>query len=151
MLDIEDWGYNPAWLEYVLDAHPRNGRVSRTDDDHPARLEFKERARQAFDEKEISYSYIKTYVSIQSPSEGGGYDPGYPHQHSPLSGTSLIHYLQPGDVPAPLHVLDDEKGSVIFEYFPERGMTVFMPHHLWHGVLKNHGKEDRIQIIASAI
>jgi len=151
MLEIEDWGYDPSWLEYVNNFHPGGGRVMRMDDDHPARLAFEQRSMDAFTARNIPFSYIKTYVSIQKPAEGGGYDPGYPHQHVPLSGTSLIHYLDPGDKPAPLHVLDGEEGEVIFEYVPEVGKTVFMPHHIWHGVPKNQGTTNRVQMIASAI
>ena len=150
MLETEEWGFDPAWLEYVKRFHPGGGRVMRVNDDEPERVAFEQRSAQAFTERNIPFSYIKTYVSIQKPQEGGGYDPGYPHQHSPLSGTTLVHYLDPSDVPTPLHIMDDEK-NVIEEIIPKVGMTVYIPHHIWHGVPKHKGSTPRIQLIASAI
>jgi len=151
MIEIVDWGFDPSWLEYVLKFHPGGGRVMRTADDEPVRLAFLKRAEESFKERNIPFNYVKTFVSIQKPVEGSGYDLGFPHQHSPLSGTSLVHYLDPGDVPSPLHILDDQYGKVIFEFYPEPGKTVFLPHHLWHGVPKNNGTTNRIQLIASAV
>ena len=110
---------------------------------------FKERATQAFIDNNIPVKKVKTWVSIQVPKEGEGYDIGYPHIHYPLNATTLVHYLQPGDNPAPLHIIVDDE--VVEEVLPEQGLTVFMPNNLMHGVLKNNGTQDRIQLIATAL
>lgn len=150
-VEIVDWTFDPALLEYVKEFHKGQGRVERIVDEHPVRLAFQKRAEEEFTKRGIGYNYVKTYLSVQKPVEGPGYDVGYPHIHVPLTGTTLIHYLDPGDVPAPLHILDAEDGNVIMEFFPEPGKTVFIRHDVWHGVLKNQGTKPRIQIIASAI
>lgn len=148
-LTKEQWGYDPAWLEYVKQAWSGTGRVELVKDDSSCRLEFLEAAEKAFTRNKIPYSYVKTYLSIQVPAEGEGYDEGFPHIHYPLHGTTLIHYLQPGDIPSPLHIFDGDE--VVEEIFPEPGLTVFVPHNIYHGVPKNKGTTDRIQLIASAV
>lgn len=148
-LTKERWGFDPLWLDYVKSTWSGKGRVELVSDDSSARLEFLQAAEEAFKRQTIPFRYVKTYLSIQSPSEGDGYDEGFPHVHYPLSGTSLIHYLQPGDKPAPLHIFEGD--AVVEEIYPEEGMTVFVPHNVKHGVLRNKGSEDRIQLIASAV
>lgn len=100
-------------------------------------------AREAFAGK-IGFRHVKTWVSIQRPEDGDGYTKGYPHVHYPLDAMTLVHYLQPGDNPAPL---------IIGEHrvIPEQGLTVFMMNSVEHGVLKNNGTTDRIQLIATAV
>lgn len=153
MVHREHWGFNPDWLEYVKRTwrthHDGNGRVQQIKVDTKESDEFKERAAQAFSGQGISFRTVKTYLSIQVPKEGEGYDIGYPHIHYPLTATTLVHYLQPGDLPAPLHIFDGDQ--VVEEIYPEQGMTVFMPNSLMHGVLKNNGTIDRIQLIATAL
>ena len=117
--------------------------------DDPSLRAFAEKASASFTRLNVPFSHIKTWVSVQVPVDGDGYDEGYPHFHYPLNGTTLVHYLDPGDKPAPLHIFEGD--DVIEEIFPVRGLTVFMPNDLKHGVLKNHGTTDRIQMIATAL
>lgn len=145
----EYWQFDPSWLEYVKSTWAGVGRVELVHDDSAERLAFLAKSAESFDKHGIKYSQIKTYLSVQQPSIGDGYDEGFPHIHHPLSGTSLIHYLQPGDKPAPLHIFDE--CEVVEEIYPEKGLSVLVPHHIYHGVLRNQGTIDRIQLIASAI
>tara|TARA_R110000822_G_scaffold77081_3_gene185099 strand:+ start:580 stop:1047 length:468 start_codon:yes stop_codon:yes gene_type:complete len=149
----EYWTFNPKWLEYVKNTWVPNlegdGRVQQIKTETPESTEFKERARQAFEARGVQFKTVKTYLSIQIPKDGQGYDDGYPHIHYPLDAMTLVHYLQTGDKPAPLHIINT--GTVIEEVIPEQGMTVFMPNNLEHGVLKNGGTQDRIQLIATAL
>lgn len=150
-VEITQWDFDPALLEYVKTYHMGQGRVERIVDENPLRVAFEQKAKDEFTNRGIAFDYVKTYLSVQKPVKGAGYDLGYPHQHVPLTGTTLIHYLDPGDVPAPLHILDAFDGNVLMEFIPEPGKTVFIRHDIWHGVLKNQGTKPRIQIIASAI
>ena len=151
MLDKEYWDYHPEWLEYVKKTWEGRGRVEQIKVQTEESLSFREMARSAFIKKGIPCKHVKTYLSVQVPVEGEGYDEQYPHIHYPLNGTTLIHYLQPGDIPAPLDVLESEKGAVVETIYPEEGLTVFMPHTIWHGARKNHGTQNRIQLIATAL
>lgn len=146
---VEWWDFNPAWLEYVVSSHAGTGRVELVSDDSEARLAFKEAATQAFIRNGFTPKQVKTYLSIQCPEEGSGYAEGFPHIHYPLDGVTLIHYLQPGDNPAPLDIFED--GNVIETIYPEAGKTVFMPHMTRHGVRKNNGTTNRVQFIASGL
>jgi hypothetical protein len=151
MLDREYWDFRPEWLDYVRRTWEGRGRVEQIKVQTEESLAFRERARKAFDSRGIKFKTVKTYLSTQVPVEGDGYDVDYPHIHYPLYATSLIHYLQPGDVPAPLDILTAKDGEVIETIYPESGLTVFMPHKTWHGARKNHGTENRIQLIATAL
>ena len=112
-------------------------------------------ATKAFQGKSIPARFVKTYISIQVPKDEApfafkdGYDDHYPHTHAPSDATTLIHYLQPGDKPAPLDVFED--GEVIETIYPEQGLTVFMPNNVWHGVRLNRGTTNRVQFIATAL
>ena len=149
----EYWDFNQDWLNYVKSSWQRIGRVELVNDDSKERIAFRERARLAFISQGIPVSFVKTYLSVQEPEEGEGYASQYPHIHYPLDATTLIHYLQPGDVPAPLDVFDgtEEPGDVVETIYPEPGLTVFMPHTTWHGARKNNGTTNRIQLIATAL
>jgi len=149
MIHKEQWGFNPEWLDYVKRTWVDGGRVQMIQEESKEANAFKERATQAFIDNNIPVKKVKTWVSIQVPKEGEGYDIGYPHIHYPLNATTLVHYLQPGDNPAPLHIIVDDE--VVEEVYPEQGLTVFMPNNLMHGVLKNNGTQDRIQLIATAL
>lgn len=118
-------------------------------DDCPERRSFARQAKRAFELREIPVRGLKTWVSIQKPCCDGGYADEYPHVHYPLDGVTLVHYLEPGDKPAPLHIFEGDE--VVEEIVPERGLTVFMPNALKHGVVNNHGTTDRIQLIATAL
>lgn len=149
MIHKENWGFNPDWLDYVKANWVDGGRVQQIKIQTDISLSFRERAKKAFDDMNIPTKQIKTWISIQVPKQGEGYDVGYPHIHYPLDGTTLVHYLQPGDVPAPLDIFEDDE--VIETIYPEQGMTVFMPNNLRHGVRLNKGKTNRIQMIATAL
>ena len=97
----------------------------------------------------MPYKHIKVWLSIQEPNTGEGYEKGYPHVHFPLYANTLVHYLDPGDIPTPLHIFEGD--TVIEEIFPEPGLTVFMPNSLKHGVLINRGTKNRVQMIATGL
>lgn len=149
MLDREYWDFHPDWLDYVKRAWEGRGRVEMIQVDTPESVAFRERAAAAFRGRGIPVRRMKTYLSVQVHEEGDGYAPMYPHIHYPTNGTALIHYLQPGDKPAPLDVFED--GEVVESIYPEPGLTVFMPNSTWHGARKNNGVEDRIQLIATTL
>lgn len=148
-LFTEYWTFDPSWLLYVKNTWKGLGRVEQIKTETKESLEFKERAKQAFLSRDIQFRLIKTYLSVQKPNIGSGYDEQYPHIHYPLDATTLVHYLQPGDIPAPLDIFDGDE--VVQTIIPERGLTVFIPNCVKHGVMKNQGKEDRIQLIATAL
>lgn len=149
MIHKEQWAFEPRWLEYVKSAWKGIGRVEEIKEETTESIEFKARAEQAFSGIGIQYIRVKTYLSVQVPRGGDGYDEGYPHIHYPLDATTLVHYMQPGDVPAPLDIFRD--GEVIETVYPIPGLTVFMPNDLMHGVRKNSGTTNRIQLIATAL
>ena len=145
----ERWEFRQEWLDYVKRSWQAVGRVELVSDDSPERVAFRDQAHQAFTRQGIPVGFVKTYLSVQEPEEGQGYAAQYPHIHHPLDATTLIHYLQPGDKPAPLDVFED--GKVVETIYPEPGLTVFMPHTTWHGARKNNGTTNRIQLIATAL
>ena len=149
MIHKEHWTFRPEWLDYVERTWFEGGRVQQVKIDTPESDAFKERAARAFTEQNIPFKHVKTYISIQIPKKGEGYDIGYPHIHYPLDATTLVHYLEPGDVPAPLDIFEEKE--VIETIYPERGLTVFMPNNLWHGVRLNNGTTNRIQLIATEL
>ena len=145
----EHWHFREQWLEYVLKSWDGVDRVKLVDDPSPARLTFRDRAERAFRDAGVPVRFVKTYVSVQVPESGDGYAKDYPHVHYPQDATTLVHYLQPGDVPAELDIF--EGGEVVDTITPERGLTVFIPHTVRHGVRKNHGTTNRVQFIATAL
>ncbi len=149
MIHKEYWDFRPGWLDYVKKTWVEGGRVQQVKIDTDESEEFKARAAQAFAGQGLSFKHIKAYISIQVPKSGAGYDVGYPHVHYPLDATTLVHYLEPGDIPAPLDIFEDEE--VIETIYPEQGLTVFMPNNLKHGVRLNQGTTNRIQLIATAL
>lgn len=151
MISKQTWDFHPEWLEHVKRTWKEGiGRVQQVKEETPETLAFKEKAREAFIKEGIKIkSYIKTYISIQKPEDGDGYAKDYPHIHYPLDATTLVHYLEPGDKPAPLDIFDGD--TIIETIYPKRGLTVFMPNDLRHGVRKNNGTTDRIQLIATAL
>lgn len=149
MLDRERWDFHPEWLEYIKRVWEGRGRVELKHDDSRERLAFMERSRTAFIARGIPARTVKTYVSVQCPEMGDGYAEQYPHTHHPAYATTLVHYLQPGDKPAPLDIFEGDQ--IIETIYPERGLTVFIPNNVLHGVRKNQGIERRIQFIATAL
>lgn len=149
MIHKEEWTYNQEWLDYVNETWSGAGRVQLVSDDSKARLSFQARAEKAFLSQGVSLKAVKTWISIQEPEEGEGYAAGFPHVHHPLAATTLVHYLDPGDIPAPLDIFNGE--TVVETIYPEQGLTVFMPNRVRHGVRKNSGKLNRVQMIATAL
>jgi hypothetical protein len=152
----EYWEFNQSWLDYVKENWILDySRVQRDKTNSPIITEFIERATSAFQDRGIPTNFVKAYISIQEPKESAllavkdGYDDLYPHVHGQSNATTLIHYLQPGDKPAPLDIFED--GEVIETIYPEKGLTVFVPNDVWHGVRLNKGTTNRIQMIATAI
>ena len=140
---IEDWGFRPELLEYVKTHHRGTHRIHVTKEYHPERELFIQKAEEAFDRFGIERNGIVVNLSIQKPEEGEGYHRDYPHRHLP----TIIHYLDPSDVPTPLHIFE---GDEIQEVVPRPGMAVFVPDQVLHGVPRHKGTRDRIQIIAVA-
>lgn len=141
----ERWEYNPDWRQYVLDRWKGQGRVEQIKDD--SLEDFKEAARQAFVRQGFPVKRVKTWINCMIPDSGDGYDEGYPHIHYPLDGLTLVHYLDSSDTA--LDIFDGDE--VIESITPERGMTVFMPNDLKHGVHKHNGKTKRLALIATAL
>jgi hypothetical protein len=139
----EEWGANPDLLDYVKSSH-KGWRVIAVEDDNPHRIAFKERAEQWFDELGVVRRSVVTFLSIQPPERGDGYAEAYPHSHNDV----IIYYLDPSDVPTPLHIFDE--GKVVDEVVPYAGLSVYVPKQVLHGVPKHKGERDRIQIIAMA-
>lgn len=149
MLYRERWEFKPEWLEYVKRTWQGRGRVELVADETPERLAFHAKAKEAFLAQNIPTRMVKTYLSCQLPEKGDGYAEQYPHIHHPLSATTLVHYLQPGDIPAPLDIFEGDQ--VVETIVPEAGLTVFIPNSTMHGVRKNQGTMPRIQLIATAL
>jgi hypothetical protein len=135
-------------LAYVLRVWRGTGRVERVEDDSPERLRFHARAWQAYVEAGFPVARIRTWVNVQVPCDGLGYDPGYPHVHQDERALTLVHYIDPGDVPAPLDILGGDK--VIETVTPEANLTVFIPNGVWHAVRRNNGTRPRVAMIATA-
>jgi len=160
MINAIDTGRPQAEIDRLIDWSRRHwkpgiGRVQETTDDSDERRIFVDLARQWFKDQGVACARIRTWFNIQKPDhEPGKYDHGYPHVHADSSATTLVYYLDPGDVPAELHVFADKpvNGSSrwVQEVMPEVGKVVFIPNGVWHGVVKNRGEEDRIALIATA-
>jgi hypothetical protein len=136
-------------LGYVLRVWQGRGRVENVKDDSPELARFKTRAHRAFVEAGFPVVSIRTWVNVMLPDPKPGWDVGYPHVHQVDTALTLIHYVDPGDVPAPLHILDDND-NVLETITPEAGLTVFVPNGVRHGVLRNQGTRPRVAMIATA-
>jgi len=84
---------------------------------------------------------LHAWVTITPPtSEPGNFEPGYPHDH--LAHTvALIHWLDPGDNPAPLIVED-----AIVEIPWEHG-TIVLDGMDTHAFMKNRGSRSRVALL----
>lgn len=144
---IEYWNTpTKEWAAYVMRVWRGDGRVEEVKGDAPERIAFEKRAREALENRGIKVKRMRTWVNVMVPKTTIGYDDGYPHEHANTDGMTLVHYLEPGDKPAPLDIFD---GDEITQIFPERGMTVFMPNGLRHGVHRNNGTTNRIAFLAT--
>lgn len=135
-------------LAYVNCVWKGIGRVEKVDDDSPERRRFVERSHRAFIEIGFPVARIRTWVNVMPPVSGTGYDPGYPHVHQDDRALTLVHYIDPGDAPAPLDILDGDK--VVETIIPEPNLTVFIPNGVWHAVHRNNGTRRRVAMIATA-
>jgi len=147
MVDKETWKYNPAWRQYVLEHWEGRGRVEQVKDDSLS--DFKEASRQAFVRRGFPVKQVKVWINCMLPESGEGYSDGYPHVHYPLTGLTLVHYLDIGEGDTTLDIFDGDK--VIEKVHPEAGLTVFMPNDLKHGVHRHNGKTKRLAMIATAL
>lgn len=147
-LPVEYW--EPlGLLDYVLRTWQGLGRVEQiNDDDSPEHIRFRERAWRAFVERGFPIKRLRTWVNVQVPRDGPGYDPGYPHVHQNDAALTLVHYIDPGDAPAALDILDGD--TVVETIVPEENLTVFIPNGVWHAVRKNNGTRKRVAMIATA-
>ena len=134
--------------DYITRTWKGLGRVELVDDQSPERARFMDRARSAFIEAEYPIKRMRTWVNVQIPREGPGYDPGYPHVHQDERALTLVHYVDPGNVPAALDILED--GEVVETIYPLPNLTVFIPNGVWHAVHKNNGTRNRLAMIATA-
>ena len=144
MVYTEEWGENQGLLDYVKENHPREHRIHATTDDDPLVADFRKRAEETFDRLGVVRRGIVVCLSIQKPEEGDGYHQDYPHTHRAV----LIYYLDPSDVPTPLHIFDGE--VVVEEVVPHAGLMAYVPDNVSHGVPRHKGSRERIQIIAAA-
>lgn len=135
-------------LGYVERVWKGIGRVEIVNDDSPERARFMARATQAFIEAGFPIARLRTWVNVQVPNPGPGYDPGYPHVHQDNRALTLVHYIDPADVPAPLDILDGD--TVVETVTPEPNLTVFIPNGIWHAVRRNNGTRNRVAMIATA-
>jgi hypothetical protein len=145
MVEIEKWGDPPQhWLDFAK-ANVRDGaRVKVCPiDDLP---DFKDRCLTGFEEHGWDVGEIIFYVNTMKPDTKTGFDDGYPHTHNNAGTLAIIHYIQPGDVPAPLEIL--ENGEIVESIYPETGLSVYMPDDVMHGARRNNGTVDRIALIA---
>lgn len=148
MIHIEQWDFNPEWRKYAFDkwmSIKPHGRVERIDDESISF--FRERAEQAFMDLDFKYRYVKTFINVMLPEEGGGYAEGYPHVHYPLKGMSFIHYMD--DSTTRLNFLVDDE--IIETVYPKPGLTVFFPNDLSHGAYKHNEDRERVCLIAMAV
>ncbi len=135
-------------LAYVERVWKGAGRVEQVSDDTPERARFMDRAWRSFADQGFPIIRIRTWVNVQIPRDEPGYDPGYPHVHQHEQALTLVHYIDPGDKPAPLDILDGD--TVLETIVPEANMTVFIPNGIWHAVHKNNGTRKRVAMIATA-
>lgn len=147
MVYTEKWYYRPHWRQYVLERWEGRGRVEQIKDDSLS--DFRETAKQAFLRQGYPVKQVKTWINCMIPEEGEGYSEGYPHVHYPLTGMTLVHYLDTGEGDTTLDIFEGDE--VIETVHPEKGLTVFMPNSLKHGVHKHNGKTKRLAVIATAL
>lgn len=136
-------------LEYVLRTWKGLGRVEQINsDDSPEHLRFVERCWQSFRDADFPITRLRTWVNVMPPTTATGYDQGYPHVHQHNQALTLVHYIDPGDLPAPLDILDD--GKIVETIIPTPNLTVFIPNGIWHAVHRNNGTRSRVAMIATA-
>jgi len=135
-------------LDYVLKVWRGDGRVEHVTDDSAERKRFHDRAWLAFEAQGFPVHRVRTWVCVMPPEPGPGWAKGYPHVHQDPTALSLIHYVDPGDVPTPLHILEGDE--IVETIVPEENLTVFLPNGVLHGVMRNQGTRKRVAMIATA-
>ena len=136
------------WRDYILSVWRGDGRVEELKGDDSILKAILARCTEAFQARKIPTARVRVWANVQMPVEGDGYDEGYPHVHQNDLATTLVHYLDEGDEPAPLHIFDGDE--VVEIHFPVAGKTIYMTNGTKHGVLKNHGTRPRVAIISTA-
>lgn len=125
------------------------GIVQKEGRDDPERRLLVRAATEAFRRNGVRVGRVRTWLNIQKPDYSeGAYPDIYPHVHADTDGTTLVVYLDPGDVPAPLEILVD--GEIVDTIYPESGRGVIIPNGVWHAVHKNRGTRDRVAAIVTA-
>ena len=61
----------------------------------------------------------------------------------------LIHFIEPGDKPAPLVIFDGDE--IVQTVYPEAGLTAFVPDGVSHGAMRNNGTTNRIALMSLAL
>jgi hypothetical protein len=142
MLYQEQWGPPPqSWIDYAVRSRVETGGIlTKMTGKFP---DFEDRAKEALRARGFPVRSITAWINTHQPTKEVGYEKGYPHTHKNNDGLVLIHYLQPGDVPAPLDVLD-ERGELVERIVPEPGLTVYMPDGVSHAAWKNNGTTNRV-------
>ena len=150
MVVTENWGIPPqSWIDYAKRTWTGKDRLEKIYDDASERLEFVELAHRAFEGQGFQVKSMRTWINIEVPVEGGGLSDGYPHTHKNSDGLMLIHFIEPGDKPAPLVIFDG--GEIVQTVYPEAGLTAFVPDGVSHGAMRNNGTTDRIALMALAL
>lgn len=143
---VEEWGPLPI-RDWILRTWKGNGRVEEVSCDDPERQLFLDRAKQAFEDRDIPAKRIRTWLNVMLPDEQLGFDVGYPHVHQNNKATTLVHYVDAGDNPPGLDII---RGEDVEKLIPQTGQTIFIPNGVWHGVYRNNGSRPRVAMIATA-
>jgi hypothetical protein len=143
MLHREHWGPPPqSWIDYAVKNRVETGGIlTKMTGKFP---EFENVAKAALLRQGFPVKTLTSWINTHQPTAGVGYEKGYPHAHKNNDGLVLIHYLLPGDVPAPLDVFEREGGPIEESIYPEPGLTLYMPDGVWHGARKNNGTTNRV-------
>jgi hypothetical protein len=90
---VERWDRQSGIVQKIQEASPQN------------RL-WRQEATRLLIQAGLAPKRVRTWWNIQAPDfSDGPYPDIYPHKHAIEPGATVILYLYPGDVPAPLEVL----------------------------------------------
>lgn len=144
---VEEWEPLPI-RDWIISVWQGKGRVEEVSDASDQRVMFALRSQLAFYEHGIPCKRLRTWVNVMMPDEKTGFDDGYPHVHVNDKATTLVHYVDAGDNPPDLDILQD--GEVVETLTPQTNQTIFIPNGVWHGVHRNNGCRPRVAMIATA-
>ena len=141
MIVREHWGPPPEeWIRYAVEKREDTGGIlTRMTGKFPS---FEDRAREALKRQGFPVKALTSWINTHLPTTEVGYERGYPHTHKNNDGLVLIHYLLPGDKPAPLDVFEGDE--IVETIYPEPGLTLYMPDGVKHGARKNNGTTNRV-------